>query len=99
MKAQAALKAMPEAQPAPTDAAINLQPLRDSLHELEIVATKVADMQGAFSDLLQVVAKKTGLAVPVIRSFIAARIAESEKAAERKKQRATQLSLLFDEIK
>lgn len=99
MKSQAALKAMPEAQPAPTGAAINLQPLRDSLHELEIAATKVADMQAAFSDLLKVVAKKTGLAAPVIRSFIAARIAESEKAAERKKQRASQLSLLFDEIK
>lgn len=99
MKSQAALKAMPEVQPAPTGAVINLQPLRDSLHELEIAATKVSDMQVAFSDLLRAVATKTGLAAPVIRSFIAARITESEKAAERKKQRATQLSLLFDEIK
>ena len=99
MKSQATLKARPEAPPAPIGAAINLQPLRDSLHELEIAATKVAEMQGAFSDLLRAVATKTGLAAPVIRSFIAARITESEKAAERKKHRASQLSLLFDEIK
>lgn len=98
MQPQAALKSIPQAKTAPIGAAIDLQPLRDSLRELEIAATKVADMQGAFSDLLRTVATKTGIAAPVIRSFIGARLTEEEKARDRKKQRASQLSLLFDEI-
>lgn len=78
--------------------AINLKPLKDALKELEIAAQKVIDLRTAYGDLVHAVAEKTGLAAPVIRSFIAARLAESEKTRDRKKDRAQQLAMVFDEI-
>lgn len=83
---------------APMDGAINLKPLCDALKELETAAQRVADMQAAYGEVLHAIAEKTGLAAPVIRSFIGARIAESDKARDKKKARAGQLALVFDEI-
>lgn len=78
--------------------AINLAPLRESLKELERAAQIVKDHQAAYGDLLHTVAEKTGLAASVIRSFLAARIADTDKARDRKKERAAQLALVFDEV-
>lgn len=84
--------------PAPASDAINLKPLRDALSELDIAAQRVADYSGAYRDLLHTLAEKTGLSAAVIRSFMAARLAESDKTKQRKVERAQQLALVFDEI-
>lgn len=83
---------------AETAGAINLQPLREALSELETAAQRLEDFRGAYRDVVHAVAEKTGLAAPVIRSFIAARMVESEKTRKRKIERAQQLALVFDEI-
>lgn len=98
MQTQSAVRTLPDKSPAPSSGAINLAPLRDSLKELEVAATRAADLQAAYRDLLHAIAEKTGLAAPVIRSYVAARLSESDKARDRKKERAQQLSLLFDEV-
>ncbi len=78
--------------------AIQLAPLRDALRELETAARRVKDLQEAYTDALAGVARKTNVGAATIRSFIAARIAEDDKARSRKKHRAEQLALLFEEI-
>lgn len=84
--------------PAPAGDAINLKPLRDALGELDIAAQRVADYSGAYRDLLHALAEKTGLSAAVIRSFMSARLTETDKAKQRKIERAQQLALVFDEI-
>jgi hypothetical protein len=83
-----------------TDAggAINIKPLRDALSELETAAQRLQDYRAAYTDVVRAVAEKTGLAAPVIRQFIAARMAESDKTRARKIERAQQLAMVFDEI-
>lgn len=98
MQPQSAIRALPDKSPLPSSGALNLAALRDSLQELTLAATSVADMQAAYRDLLHAISKKSGLAAPVIRSYVAARLTESDKARYRKKERAQQLSLLFDEV-
>ncbi len=77
---------------------ISLAPLRDSLKELERAAPIVKDHQAACGDLLHIMAEKTGLAAPVIRSFIAARLVESDQASSRRIDRAQQLAMVFEEV-
>lgn len=99
MQAQTAVTTIKPKTPVDkSEGAINLKPLREQLKELETAAQRVADLQDAYGELLHAVAEKTGLAAPVIRSFIGARIAENENTAARKKERAGQLALVFDEI-
>ncbi len=83
---------------AETNGTINLKPLRDALSELETAAQRLADYRAAYADVVHSVAEKTGLAAPVIRQFIAARMVESDKARARKIERAQQLAMVFDEI-
>lgn len=77
---------------------INLKPLRDALKEMDVAAQRVADYTQAYRDLLQALAEKSGLSAAVIRSFMAARMATTDKAKRRKVERAQQLALVFDEI-
>lgn len=98
MQTSAAMNTAPVAAAPAVGDVINLTPLRDGLRELEIAARKARDVGEAYSDLLKDIAQKTKVAAPVIRSYIAARIAEDDKARSRKRRRAEQLSLLFDEI-
>lgn len=98
MQAQSAVRALPDKSALPSGGSLNLSPLRDSLKELELAATRVADLQAAYRDLLHTISEKSGLAAPVIRSYVATRLTESDKARDRKKERAQQLSLLFDEV-
>jgi len=78
--------------------AIKLEPLREAIRELETAARRVKDLQEAYTDLLATVAQKSGIGGSVIRSFVAARIAEDDRARARKRSRAEQLALLFDEV-
>jgi hypothetical protein len=98
MQTQSSVHAVKAKPPVAAGDAINLKPLRDALSELETAAQRLADYRNAYVDVVRAVAEKTGLAAPVIRSFIAARMAESEKARSRKIERAQQLAMVFDEI-
>lgn len=78
--------------------AVKLKPLRDSLHELERAYELKRAAQLAFNEKIKAVAEKSGVAASVIRTFIAARMADDSEKAGRRKEQADQLQMVFDDI-
>lgn len=84
-----------ELHPQSAQGAINLQPLRDSLQELQAAALRAKDMADAYRDAVNAIAEQSGLLPAAVRAFVRARISED---AAKPAEKAHQLSMLFEEF-
>lgn len=77
------------------EAAIKLDPIKESVEELVQLHRKAAEAGDAYSDGVKKVAEKSGLLASVVRKFVSARAGEKFKD---EKTKAEQLNLLFEDV-
>jgi|GEM_PF-5071862 len=79
----------------PQEGVIKLDPLRESLPELERACQRKIDASDDFSNACDAVALKAGLDPAVVKSYVTARVRDKLDEYEKK---STQLALVFEGI-
>lgn len=88
----------PTTATAPASGAVlRIDTLRNMTKELENAYELQRASRAAYNEKVKAAAEKSGLAQPVIRSYICARMVEKSEAGEKKAEHARQLALVFEE--
>lgn len=83
---------------APTgQAVIKMDVLRKMTKELENAYELQRASRSAYKEKVKACAEQSGLAEPVIRAYICARMVEQSEQGEKKAEHARQLALVFEE--
>lgn len=78
-------------------AVIKMDALRKMTKELENAYELQCASRSAYKEKVKACAEQSGLAQPVIRAYICARMVEQSEQGEKKAEHARQLALVFEE--